>query len=155
MRRLVELPLAGDAHVAAMRKVDAGAQSPHHRGEIVLGEGAERASAERHTVGGAVDELRESLEVFAAADDARQPEDGPRRIVGVDRHAHAGFLGDGDDALEEVGETLPQPLRVHLSVRGKQPAQLLRRIRCGPSWEINVHASECGVIVGERGRSIG
>src|SRR5207244_12120282 len=104
MRRLVKLPLAGDADVAAMREVDAGAEAPHHRRQIILGEGAERARAERHAVGGAVDELQESPQVPPAADDARQPEDGPGWIVGVDRHPHARLLGDGDDALEEVRE---------------------------------------------------
>ena len=124
MRCLVELPVPGDAHVAAVRKVDAGAELAHHRGKIVFGEGAERARAESDAVRGAVHELRESFEIDAAADDARQPEDGPGWIVGVDRHPDARLLGDGDHALEEVGEMIPQPFRVHLAVRLEQPAEL-------------------------------
>src|SRR5258708_2604648 len=142
MRRLVKLPLARDAHVAAVRKVDAWADAAHHRWKVVLGEGAERARAECHAVGGAVDEFQESIEISATANDSRQPEDGPGRVVGVDCHAHARLLCDGDNAFEEVGETLPKAFRIHLSVRHKQRAQLVSRIGCGPSRETNVHASE-------------
>ena len=105
MRRLVELVLAGDAHIAAVGEVNAPhlAEPPGHGGEIIVGSRAERPGAERHAVRRAVDKPHEPLEVRAAADDPRQPEDGPGWIVGMDRHPNAGFLGDRHHALEEVG----------------------------------------------------
>src|SRR5437867_694067 len=160
MWRLVELPLTGDAHVAAVRKVDPRAEAPHHRGQVVLGEGAERARAERYAVGGTVDELQESLQVPPAADNPRQPEDGPGWIVRVDRHPHARLFGGGDDALEEVGEMIPQPLGVDLTVCSEECTQLVCPIDRGPPREIpnpepQVPRHERRIVVGERGRSVG
>ena len=78
----------------------------------------------------------------------------------MDRHPHARLLSDGDDALEEIGEVIPQALGVHSAVRGEQAAQCVCIIGRGPPWEISgpsreIHAGERRIVVGERGRSVG
>src|SRR5215469_3606939 len=61
-----------------------------------------RTSASTLFWGPAPSEPEQPRQVVAILDDARQAEDGARRIVGMDRHADAAFLGHRDDGLEEI-----------------------------------------------------
>ena len=122
----MKLPLARDAHVPAVREVNAVERSDSacHGGHVVLGQRAERAGAERHAIRPMVDEPHQPDEVALAADDARQAKNGPRGIIGMDRELHARLCRDRHDALEEVREMLPQLLGGDVAVRGEQCLQL-------------------------------
>src|SRR6266550_1973909 len=107
MRGFVEPALARDPDVAAVREVNARAQTTNHGRQIVLGARAQRPGAERHAVRRTVHEPYEPLQGSGIGDDPRQSEDGPGRIIGMDGEAHADLLGNRCDALEEVREVVP------------------------------------------------
>src|SRR3989442_2444694 len=75
---------------------------------------------------------------------------------GVDRRADTRLLGDRHDAVQEVREIVPQPLRIHVAVGGEQRLQLGGLVRGGPPRELpgaarQVDGSERSVVVRERG----
>ncbi len=155
-------PLARDEHVAAVREVDAPPRAERRAiaGRSLAGSAPSEPVQKVTPFAGLSTRSHEPLERRAARDDPRQPEDRPRRIVRVDGHAHPHRLRDRHHALQEVREVLPQPLGVHLAVRGEQRRQLVAAYavaqpgRSPVPRDRSIRAS-AAVVVRERRRAVG
>lgn len=99
-------------HIAQVHKVDTphGAVLFHHSGDIVLGRRPQGAGAERQTVTGAVVQGQKAVERRFIGDEPWQPENIPRRVVGVNRHVDATLFGYGDHFSEKIPQVFPQIL---------------------------------------------
>src|SRR4029077_16038701 len=137
MGGLVKPALTCEPNVAAVGEVNALDQTTHHGRQIVFGARAQRAGAERHTVRRAVHEPYEALEGSRIGDDPWQPEDGPRRIIRMEREAHAGLFRGRPAALQEIAEVVPELLSVHVPVGSQQCLQLGGTVSRGPSWQLS------------------
>ena len=69
--------------------------------------------------------VQQPADVCGVTDDARQPEHGHRRIVGVDAQADVPLPADGHHSLEEIAQMLAQLRLAHPRVGPHQGAELL------------------------------
>ena len=104
VRGFDEIPVGEALDVADVRKRNAVVEIMNHLHQVVIRVRAKRAAAQRQAVAGAIDHLQNRLEVGVVFDDARQAENGKRRIVRVNGHLDARLLGGGDDGFEEIFE---------------------------------------------------
>jgi hypothetical protein len=102
--------------IAQMREMDARGEAFGDRGDVVVRAGAERARAQGQPVGDAVDGAEHEGDVVAAGDDARQAHQRARRVVGMDREAHAELFGGRDDLAQEAREVFAQDRRRHAAI---------------------------------------
>ena len=122
--------------------------------------GPEGAGAERGPVRGRVDQAAHALERGGGRDHAREPEQRPRRVVGVDRELDADGLRDRHGPLQKPPQVVPHPLGVDLGVGREQPAQLVRRVgvhpaREAPRGEGRLDGPQVALEVGQRARPVG
>src|ERR1043165_1069602 len=106
----------GSLDVAAMGETDPPPNALNDVDEIVCRIGRQRTGAEGDAVGTAVDNVDNPLEGFAAGDDARQSENCPWWIIGMQCHRHPRAGRHGNDALQKVREVLPETAFVDGSV---------------------------------------
>src|SRR5213075_2540027 len=130
MRGLLKRARPRAPDVAAVREVDAAslAEPARNRGEIDVGVRCKRSGTEGDPVRGVVYEGHHALERRAVRDDARQAEDGPGRIVRMQRHADTRLRGHRNDALEEVAEVVPELARPNGAIGSQQRLKLIRTV---------------------------
>ena len=104
VRGFAEVMVAQELDVANVHRADAVhlAEVADDGRNVVVRRAAQRAGAEADGVRGAVMELDNLVEILLAMRNARQPENRPRRVIGMARHADANFLADRNHSVEEV-----------------------------------------------------
>ena len=130
-----------------------------HSDEIVCGICPERPRAEGQTVRRRRDFTEETVEMLFVADDARQTEETPRRIVGVYRHGDPALLAHRGDLTEEVYHVTEECLFVDRRIAVEQSREFFFRITLVPTGKrkrtlFRVHAVNRLLIVCERGRPV-
>ena len=75
--------------------------------KVVAGIGGQRSGAERDAIGRIVDGIDDPLKRGPIGDDPGQAEDGPGRIVRMQRHAHTRARRNWNYAVEKVSEIFP------------------------------------------------
>ena len=132
---LVEDAVGGVLDAPEVDGVDARTEAAGDAGEVVVEAGAEGAGAVAEAIGGGVDEREDRTQVGFGGDDAREPEDGERGIVGVDCEADAGGGGSGGDGGEEEPEMFAERGGVDGGVAGEHRAEAIE-------GEAEAHAGE-------------
>ena len=129
MRSFDEVAVVKTLDVADVGEGNAVVEITNHLREIVVRIRAERAAAQGQAIAGAVYHLYDSFEVGVIFDDARQAEDGKRRIVGVDAHLDTGSLSGRDDRFEEIFEVFAQIVFAYVFISVKEPVEMREPLR--------------------------
>ncbi|MNT03559.1 hypothetical protein D3C72_1381020 [compost metagenome] len=108
--------------------MDAIAEGFDHPHQIVIRPYAVRAGAHGEAVIPAVDRLLEPLHIFNGRDDARQPQNRPRRIVRMHRQTHANLLRHRHNGAQEHRHILSQLRLVDPIVLRQAGAELIEGI---------------------------
>ena len=110
--------LAVALHVPEVDERDVVAEPPDSIGDWLLHE-REVALAETDAVVLTGVHIEDALVVLDGVDETGDaPCRGDRRVVGMERQRHPGLLGDGNDAVEEVLEVLPEAIFGDVGGRG-------------------------------------
>src|SRR5687767_2254607 len=95
----------------------AGAQITRDLRQLTRAGWRQRTGAERNAVRRAVIKVYEAAERVTVGKNSRQSENGPRRIVWMNRKFYVGRLCGRHDLLDKPGEVVPQPFRVDVAIR--------------------------------------
>ncbi len=98
-----------------MGKMDRRPEATRHLHQIEVGTNAIGAGAQGQAIGRARHSLEQPLGILGTGHYPRQSEQRPRRIVGMNGHAHARLFGDRDDRLEKVAEVLAEDIGIDLA----------------------------------------
>ncbi len=110
-------------HVAQVREKHLRREPPRHRRQIVAGASAERAGAQSDAVRRAVDGFDDEIEIIGGRDDARQPEQRPRRIVWMDTERDARLLGGRHHFLQKPLQVRAQGRAVDSAIAFEHPPE--------------------------------
>src|SRR5258708_21417376 len=105
-----------------------------------------------------VDDVDHTLECCAINDDSWQSEDRPRRIIGMQRHAHAGRSCNRNDAFQEIRKVLPELVLVHRAIRIDKLSQIVCSVSASPTGKLSgapreTHLCYPLIAAAQRGRS--
>ena len=80
-----------------------------------------------------VDSIHQTKDTCLGVDDSGETEDGPCRIIRVDRHLDVILVADRHDGLQEVYEILEQLLAVNILIHLEELLDLRHTLRL-PAW---------------------
>ena len=129
VRSFDEVAVVKTLDVADVGEGDAVVEITNHLREVIVRIWAERAAAQGQTIAGAVHHFHDGFEVGVIFDDARQAEDGKRRIVGVDTHLDAGSFGSRDDRFKEIFEVFAQIVFAYVFISVKELVEMREPLR--------------------------
>ena len=102
MRALFKRTIRVFDHIAQMGKVDARAKFLHHCRQIIQRVGPQRVGAEGQPVFRRIHGIQHPADIIGIGNDARQPENIARRIIGMNTKIEPEFLRGGNDLLQET-----------------------------------------------------
>ena len=146
--------------VAQVDEMDARSEFPRHRRQVVVAPRPQRARAQRHPVHPQVDLPQHMGIVVAGGQDARQPQQRPRRIVGMGADVDSRLLGHRRRLFQEIDQMAAQPVRVDALIAAQLLQQLVQRIAVGRAGQARADvAAKLGDAtvghVGETPRGLG
>src|SRR5690625_3861264 len=111
-----------------MGEEDMASETLRHGDHIDARVDAIRTGTEREAIGRTRRGIKYPLHVLRVGNHARQAEQWPWRIIGMNRHAYARRLRDGHDRLQEIPQMPAQALAIHIGVCRQRYEEALKSV---------------------------